>query len=443
MNMPGTSKKRFVIIVAAVFLFLFLVFSILGFATQQVVLLLASPNHRTVQTEFNSAARTDAMTEMPLEEPFIKTTYTVRRGDTFIDLLRGQDVETDDAYAVLSAVRKAYNPRDLRPGQEITLLYDRQSHNQQQVNFRGIMFHVDERSAIVILRNDRNEYDINTVQRQVVTQYARSNGMIETSLYEAALQSGLPPEVLMDMTHLFSFDVDFQRDIRPNDRFEVVYERHFNDHGEVIREGPILYASLTVNNDVLRVYRHVTGNGEADYFDEQGQTVRKTLLKTPIDGARLTSRYGMRRHPVMGYSKMHRGLDFAAPRGTPIMASGDGTIVYAGGKGTYGKFILIRHANRYSTAYAHLSAYSRGVKKGKRIRQGEIIGYVGATGMATGPHLHYEVRRDGRQINPAKVKFPPGRVLSGTERERFMATKSDLDRVFVDLGRGMFIARSR
>jgi murein DD-endopeptidase MepM/ murein hydrolase activator NlpD len=442
MNIPGASRKRLLAVVTVVFLFLFFVFSLLGFATQHVVLLLGSPNHRAVQTHLPPPSTVGLLPDISRDTSVITQTYTVRQGDTLIDLLQRHHVETDDAYALLSVMKNTFNPRELRPGQEINFLYRRPATEEQPLNFLGITFDVDERNDMGILRNDDNGYDVSMSQRQVITQYVRTDGIIETSLYEAALQSGLPVEILMNMTHLFSFDVDFQRDIRPHDRFEAIFERHFNDRGDIIKEGPILYASLTVQNDVLRIYRHVADDGKADYFDGRGQTVRKTLLKTPIDGARLTSRYGMRRHPVMGYSKMHRGLDFAAARGTPIMASGDGTIVYAGEKGTYGNYILIRHANGYSTAYAHLSACSRRVKKGRRVSQGEIIGYVGATGLATGPHLHYEVRRGGRQINPSKVKFPPGRILAGAERKRFMETKKNLDRVFVDLGRGMFIARS-
>ncbi len=443
MNERRITKKRFLIIAAVAILFLFIVFSILGFATQRVVLLLTPPHNIGNSSEYNITARMETATVFPTKDDMIKKTCIVERGDTFLNLLRAQNIDTNEAYALLSAVKKEYDPRDLKPGQEITMLYDHQPDDAQTMSFRGISLRIDDLRDIMVLRNDRNDYDIKKTQRQIITQYARSEGIIQSSLYETALQAGLPLTVLMEMTRLFSFDVDFQRDVHPNDQFEVMYEKHFDERGNLISEGPVLYASLTVQNAVLHVYRHATLDGETDYFDEDGRTVRKTLLKTPIDGARLTSRYGMRRHPVKGYSAMHKGLDFAASTGTPIMASGDGTVVVAGRKGTYGRYIRIRHANQYSTAYAHLSAYAKGLKRNKRVNQGDIIGYVGSTGMATGPHLHYEVHYRGQQINPAKVKFPPGRTLTGKERELFLTTKENLDKLFADLGTGTFIAKGR
>ena len=443
MNVRKTTKKRFVIIATVAILFLFIVFSILGFATQRVVLLLTSPHHIIEKSGFDIIADTETVKEIQNEDSMIKKACVVEQGDTLLNLLKAHHVETNHAYALISALKKEYDPRNIKPGQEITILYDHQPDDEETMIFRGVSLRIDAVSDIMIMRNDLNNYDIKKTQRRIIIQYARSDGIIQSSLYEAALQAGLPLTVLMEMVRLFSFDVDFQRDVHPNDQFEVMYEQHFDDKVELITNGPLLYASLTLQNTALSVYRHATLDGETDYFDENGRTVRKTLLKTPIDGARLTSRYGMRRHPIKGYSEMHKGLDFAAPTGTPIMASGDGTIVEAGRKGSYGNYIRIRHANQYLTAYAHLSAYARGLKKGKRIKQGDIIGYVGATGMATGPHLHYEVLYRGRQINPAKVKFPPGRILAGKERELFLTSKQKLDKVFADLGTGTFIAKGR
>lgn len=443
MNARTKTKKRFVIIAAVAILFLFVVFSILGFTTQRVILLLTTPNHLNKQTEFSNTVGIEKGQETIEADNFVRKVCIVEKGDTFLNLLKEQNIDTSDAYAIFSTVKKEYDLHDLKPGQEIAILYDRQSDDQECVSFRGICLRIDNIRDIMILRNDRNDYDIKKIQHRIVTQYARTEGIIRSSLYEAALESGLPLAVLMEMTRLFSFDVDFQRDIHLDDRFEVMYERHFDERGNLITEGPVLYASLSVQSDVLRIYRHTTCDGKSDYFDEEGRTVRKTLLKTPIDGARLTSGYGMRRHPVKGYSAMHRGLDFAAPKGTPIMASGDGTVVYTGRKGTYGNYIRIRHANQYSTAYAHLSASARNIKKGRRIKQGDIIGFVGSTGMATGSHLHYEVHHRGRHINPAKVKFPPGRTLAGKELDLFLTTKKNLDKAFVDLGTGTFIAESR
>jgi murein DD-endopeptidase MepM/ murein hydrolase activator NlpD len=237
----------------------------------------------------------------------------------------------------------------------------------------------------------------------------------------------LPPTVLARLIRVFSFDVDFQRDVQPDDSFDLMFERHYDDSGTPVAEGNILIAEMVLSGKRIRLYRHRTRDGDTDYYDEKGHSVRKALVLTPIDGARISSGFGRRRHPILGYTKMHRGIDFAAPRGTPVYAAGHGTVEAAGRNGGYGKYVRIRHKGSYKTAYAHLRGFARGVSRGRRVRQGQTIGYVGSTGRSTGPHLHYEILRNGRQMNPKRLNLPSGRKLAGVELKRFLKVRDALE----------------
>jgi murein DD-endopeptidase MepM/ murein hydrolase activator NlpD len=266
---------------------------------------------------------------------------------------------------------------------------------------------------------------------------------ISSTLYNAAIKAGMPVDVLSQMIRAYSYDVDFQRDIQRGDRFEAIYEKRVDENGNYVRGGAILYALLKVSDRTLTIYRYKTTDGEVDLFNEKGQSIHKTLMITPIGEARISSGYGMRRHPIKGYSRMHKGLDFAAPTGTPIMAAGDGVVEYAGRKSGYGNYIRIRHANEYQTVYGHMSKFASDIRKGTRIRQRQIIGYVGSTGLSTGPHLHYEVLHRGKSVNPASVKTTPGRTLEGEEMERFLKVKGDLEILYASLEKGDKLASLR
>ncbi|MBN8532175.1 MAG: M23 family metallopeptidase, partial [Alphaproteobacteria bacterium] len=258
----------------------------------------------------------------------------------------------------------------------------------------------------------------------------KASGKINGSLYEAAVKSGVPASLLGEIIEAYSYDVDFQRDIQPGDKFQVLFERYFTEDGKPVRDGNIIYASLAIQGEKLNIYRYETKDKRSDYYDEKGVSIRKPLLKTPIDGARLTSGFGMRTHPIMGYSKMHRGVDFGASTGTPIYAAGDGTVMFAGRKGGYGNYLLIGHNNEYATAYAHISRFAPGIRNGKSVSQRQVIAYVGSTGASTGPHLHYEVLRHGKQVNPVGVKFPVGKTLKGSELLAFKKQATTLESVF-------------
>ena len=249
---------------------------------------------------------------------------------------------------------------------------------------------------------------------------------ISDSLYEDGLKSGLPLAIISDAIRLYSFDIDFQRDIRKGTKFEVLYNVLINSKRNNIEYGKIQYINLIIEDKDLEYFIFHTNEGYDDYFNMEGKNVKKSLLKTPIDGARLSSNFGMRKHPISGYNKLHKGVDFAAPTGTPIYAGGNGVIEYLGYNGGYGKYIRLRHNNEYKTAYAHLSGYKKGMHKGKRVNQGDIIGYVGSTGNSTGPHLHYEIIFQNKQINPMKLKLPSGKVLEGSELKKFKKNAKEI-----------------
>ncbi|MCH2038988.1 MAG: peptidoglycan DD-metalloendopeptidase family protein, partial [Rickettsiales bacterium] len=265
-----------------------------------------------------------------------------------------------------------------------------------------------------------NSYTPQIIEDETVTKFMRAKGTIQSSVYMAAKSSALPEKLILDFICIYSHSIDFQRDIKQGDQFEVLYERQFTIDGKDTNEMSIVFASLTTNGKQREVYRYrdeVTDRYE--YYDETGHSIKRGLLRTPINGARLSSGFGMRKHPILGYSKMHKGVDFAAPRGTPIFAAGDGIVTAAKTYGSYGRYIKIRHYNSYSTAYAHLHRFARNIKKGKRVKQGQVIGYVGSTGRSTGNHLHYEVHRNGKHINPKKIVLPARSQLKGVELARF------------------------
>ena len=251
--------------------------------------------------------------------------------------------------------------------------------------------------------------------------------LITNSLYNSAISLGIKPNIILEFARLYGFQVDFQRDIWKNDSFQIIYEEFLNDKNQVVDTGQIIFANLNLQDTNLQLYKYEYKKDKIDYFDENGKSIRKTLMKTPINGARLSSSYGKRKHPILGYTKMHTGTDFAAPKGTPIMASGDGKITKAGWCGGGGNCVKIKHNSTYQTVYAHMSKFGRGIKKGARVKQGQIIGYVGSTGLSTGPHLHYEVIENGKKINSQKLKLPSGKILKGEERKIFEVSKIKID----------------
>jgi murein DD-endopeptidase MepM/ murein hydrolase activator NlpD len=358
---------------------------------------------------------------------------TVGKGDTLISLLTEAGVPLSEAHGAVNALAKVHNPRTMRPGEKITVSFEANMQGTGPATFSGLTLRIDPANEFAVLGSTAAGYKAYEVSRTLVRSRARGGGTIDTSLYDAALGTDVPLAVLMDLVRVYSWDVDFQRDIQPGDNFEILFERFATEDGQSVREGPILFANLVLQGKAHMLYRHTTKDGLTDYFNEDGQSARKALLRTPIDGARLSSRYGKRRHPILGYTKMHRGVDFAAPRGTPIYAAGNGSVESRGPNGAYGNYIRVRHNSEYATAYAHLSRFANGVSKGSRVKQGQIIGYVGTTGRSTGPHLHFEILVKGQQTNPMKVRMPSGRKLAGRELAVFEKQRAEIERAFAEL----------
>jgi murein DD-endopeptidase MepM/ murein hydrolase activator NlpD len=349
----------------------------------------------------------------------IRKAVVIDKGDTLFTTLTRAGSADEDAEAAIAAFRKVHNPRRLQIGQTLSLAFEPEQGAGGDLQLAELALDVAPDLDVVVTRSDDGAYLSRAIDRPLERVLRKTTGHIQTNLYDAAFEAGVPIQVLMEMLHVFSYDVDFQREIQPGDGFELLYEVAYDQDGNFVEHGPVLYSALRVGERDFALYRYEPDDGPADYLDSNGESARKALMRTPINGARLSSGYGMRKHPILGYSKKHHGLDFAAARGTPILAAGDGVIEVAGRNGAYGKYIRIRHNGTYSTAYAHMNGYAKGMKKGKRVRQGQIIGYVGSTGRSTGPHLHYEVLKDRTQINPMNLKLPTGLKLQGLELAAF------------------------
>ncbi len=370
-----------------------------------------------------SAADALVAEEVPAD-PVQRRTVSLGRGDTLMELLIEADVPTGDAQQVVAALRKAHDPRKLRAGQDFTLLFEADGDAERLL---GLEFQPAIERSVSVTRTDAG-FTAETIETPLERRLTVAEGSIDFSFDQAASAAGVPAPVrAVLINQLFSYDVDWQRDIQRGDGFEILYETLTTQDGQVAKAGGIVFAALTLSGKRMPVYRFEDDQGVVDYFNAKGESIRKALLRTPIDGARLSSGFGMRRHPVLGYSKMHKGVDFAAPTGTPIYAAGNGVVEEVGPKGAYGNYIRIRHNNEIATAYAHLSRFGRNIRRGARVSQGDVIGFVGNTGRSTGPHLHYEVMKRGRQVNPLSVDLPTGRTLAGKELARFRQVMAEID----------------
>jgi murein DD-endopeptidase MepM/ murein hydrolase activator NlpD len=398
-------------------------------------------------------AEADAEAEI---EPVVRA-VAVESGDNLMSILVRAGVDRSEAHAAIAALEGVYNPRrDLSVGDtlQLTLWPAGAADDKLRAGSRAdsraggnpgdvpedtplaldnLLLPVAFDRDVAVKRGDDGGFSAAEIERPLERHQLRAEGTIGSSLFVDGRDAGLPIGVLIELIRIYSFDVDFQREIQPGDRFEVMYEQFRDDDGKPVHNGEIAYARLTLSGTELPLYRYETTAGNLDWFNAKGESVRKALMRTPIDGARLSSGFGMRKHPILGYSRLHAGTDFAAPSGTPIYAAGSGTIQEIGVKGGYGKYIRLRHNSNYDTAYAHMKGYARGMTRGKRVNQGQIIGYVGTTGRSTGPHLHYEVHRDGAKINPLALKLPSGEKLKGKELDRFVALRKEVDRSYAAL----------
>ncbi|MEJ0060817.1 MAG: M23 family metallopeptidase [Terricaulis sp.] len=357
----------------------------------------------------------------------------VGRGETLAGVLTRAGATPREANAALTSIASVYNPRRLRSGQPISLYFQREGTDAR---LTGVAFRSEPGASVTANRTAAGGFAAREVLMPLTFEIARIAAPVQTSLYASALSLGATDREVAALADAFGYDIDFQRDVHPGDRFEIVFERFYDDEGHTVRTGEMLYVSLETRRGAgsegrrgpQRFYSfQAPGASQPDWYDSLGQSARRFLMKTPINGARLSSGFGMRRHPILGYSRLHRGTDFAAPTGTAIFAAGDGVIERAGPFSTFGNYVRIRHGQGYETAYAHMSRFARGIRAGVRVRQGQVIGYVGTTGRSTGPHLHYEVLRGGTQINPMQLRVATGRNLNGRDLELFRNEVTRID----------------
>jgi len=371
----------------------------------------------------------------------------VGSGDTIISMLQDAGVSSDDATAVVDAMKPIYSPKKIRSGQTFQATFgaaapvaakdppaaqksqpdqnddsDSPEHRLLSLSFAPSIDH-----QITVNLTAPDGYFAKDVERKLEARYQHAGAAIDSSLYLAAMQAGIPPSVVVEIIRMFSYEVDFQRDVHQGDEFEVFFNRYFTPEGQPAKVGDILAAAMTLSGKKHLLYRFEMPDGSVEYFDANGQSAKAMLMKTPVDGARISSGFGARLHPILGYTRMHKGIDFAVPTGTPVMAAGSGTVSFAGVAGEYGNFVVINHGNGYSTAYGHLSRFAGGVRTGAHVSQGEVVAYSGMTGLATGPHLHYEIRVNNAPVNPATVKVASGRRLGGDELKTFFAERGRIE----------------
>ena len=350
--------------------------------------------------------------------------YISKSGDTYESIVNKLEINKEEKKIILDTILKEETLKILRINQKFIFKFD----NLSEKKIEQFKIETDKKNEILFSKSSSGAlFDAKKIKKNFSKKLVYKETVITDSLYNSAINLGIKPNIIIEFARLYGFQVDFQRDIWKNDSFQIIYEEFINENNKVVDTGEIIFANLNLQETDLQLYKYEYEKNKVDYFDENGKSIKKTLMKTPINGARLSSSYGKRKHPILGYTKMHTGTDFAAPTGTPIMASGDGKVIKAGWCGGGGNCVKLKHNNTYQTVYAHMSKFGRGIKKGVRVKQGQIIGYVGSTGLSTGPHLHYEVIENGRKINSQKLKLPSGKILKNEERRKFEVTKIKID----------------
>jgi len=357
-----------------------------------------------------------------LEPRFNKISHNVSAGETFDTILKKYNVSKDEIKTIKETLSKKVNLNKLNTTQKIRFILD-QSNNE----IKEFTFQISNTEKIFLIKNtETNKFNQKLLLTKLKKDIIYKENKILQSLYKSAVDRKIPIGVIVEFARVYGFQVDFQRDIRKNDSFQIMYEAFIDDNGKIIETGNILFANLKLSGQNNSFY-YFDKKGSEGHYDKNGKSVKKALMKTPINGARLSSPFGMRKHPIDGFTKMHKGTDFAAPMGTPIMASGDGVVKKASWCGGGGNCVVIKHNSTYQTIYAHMSKFASGIRSGARVKQGQIIGYVGSTGKSTGPHLHYEVVVNGKKINSQTLKLPSGKILKGDDRKIFETSKIKLD----------------
>ena len=354
---------------------------------------------------------------------YMEFNYKIENNDSIGKILKKFKVSNNETQMIINGLKKR-NLINIYAGRELNIVLKKLENGNSSII--SVSYPINNTLSVKIRKN-KSGFEIKENFLKLKKNEVVVKNIINTSLYSAALESGIEPNIIIEFARIYGFEIDFQRDIRKGDTFEIYYEKFLDDDNLVRDTGKIIYAHMNVNNREINLYNFTDKNGTG-YYDISGKSIVKSLMKTPINGARLSSSFGMRKHPILGFNKMHRGTDFAAPTGTPIMASGSGTVTRARWCGGGGNCVKIRHNSTYETIYAHMSKFASGIKEGKKVKQGQIIGYVGSTGLSTGPHLHYEVVVNGKKVNSQKLKLPSGKILKNESRERF-----EIERIKIDL----------
>lgn len=372
-------------------------------------------------------------------------TLTAERGESLAGMLEDAGVSSEDAAAVVDAIEPVYGSKKIRAGQQFKVTIgpasgtgsadnatpaeagaqndgDNSARRLLSLSFAPSIDHL-----INVHLTAPDNYFAENIKRKLEERYEHASVTIDSSLYQAATRAGIAPTVVVEIIRMFSYEVDFQRDVHPGDSFEVFFSHYVTDDGKPAKPGDILAASLTLGGRTHLLYRFESEHGDVEYFNTDGESAKSMLMKTPVDGARISSGFGQRFHPILGYTRMHKGIDFAVPQGTPVMAAGAGKVIFRGWAGEYGNFVVIEHDNGYSTAYGHLSRFAEGTLVGEHVSQGEVVAYSGMTGLATGPHLHYEIRIHNNPVNPASIKIASGRKLEGKELREFTAERDRIE----------------
>ena len=359
-----------------------------------------------------------------------KKTITVKPGNSLQGILAKEGMDQKEINKINFLLEQKIKLINLQVGQKINLLLKKENN---KIFLSRLSFSLNEITNVYLFENSEQNYNIKIINKILEKKIYLAKGFIKNSLYNSAQKQGVDPEIIIEFARIFGFEIDFQRDIRENDEFQILYERFEDNDGEVQKNGEIIFAYMNNNGKEISLYRFKDQKNNIGYYSKDGKSIEKALMKTPINGARLSSSFGLRKHPILGYNKLHQGTDFAAPKGTPIMASGSGTIEMASWNGAYGKYVRIRHNSTYKTAYAHLSRFGKNIRRGAKVQQGQIIGYVGSTGRSTGPHLHYEVLIKNKRVNSQNLKLPSGKNLTGNDFKVFEETMKSIDELKIQI----------
>jgi murein DD-endopeptidase MepM/ murein hydrolase activator NlpD len=351
-------------------------------------------------------------------------------GETFEAAVRRTGVAADEARTVVQALARGFDTVNIKAGLafQAVVAHPREGRTGP-AQLIGLSMQTGPASTLTLSRTFDGALRLRELEEQVREETTVAQGRMEGSLYESALKAGADSRMVSQAAKLFAAKLDFSRDIKADDQFRLVFDRKVTESGKTVETGNLLYAEIGAKGQTTRFYRYESKSGAPEFFDETGKNIRGFLLRTPVDGARITSNFGARRHPILGYTRMHQGIDFGARAGTPILSAGAGVVSFSGRAGGYGNQVRVKHQGGWETSYSHMSRFAKGIKNGQRVAQGQVIGYVGSTGMSTGPHLHYEIALNGRKQNPVGAKIPQGNSLSGAELAAFRSQKSKIDAV--------------